>query len=80
MRPPQFSHFSTSTLNTRDSSSAHGTRDRAREGGVVAGGRGSVEPAQAAGAAGSGCGDGPSGEQSRAQPDAPAPTFARSAE
>ena len=35
---------------------------------------------EAAGAAGSGCGAGPSGEQSRAQADAPATTFARSAE
>src|SRR5207245_8380558 len=40
-----------------------GTRDRARAGGVVASGRGSVEHAQAAGAAGSGCRAGPSGER-----------------
>jgi hypothetical protein len=37
VRPPQISHFKTSTLNTRDNNSAHGTDDGARAGGAVAG-------------------------------------------
>ena len=55
MRPPQCSHFRTSTLKTRANSSAHGMRDGTRTSEAVAAPRGSVfsEPAAATEAVGS---------------------------